>query len=295
MAGLSKYLSLCLAVILALCSLIMVESASGQTIPKPSVPEFTVKFVDYSYDVPPTYGIDQYTGENIAIQAGYHVDNRTFVVTIRNQGISTTVDSNNNVFGLLYNFRCKGTYGSTWNYYPFHSTYPGDPSSAIYSTNLYGQYTGGIPFSHIYPSSSYDLTTVSLSFADLQLQDAPADSPIDFQVQALNGNASIVHTGLLAGNYYTFTGQTSDWSPTQTLTISANNSSPTSSPTVTPAPTDSLPNMSPTSSPNPNSDLTLALTWIIVGILVISVISLLLYVRHLKRSKSKNYFWSLWL
>lgn len=33
------------------------------SISKPSVPEFTVKYVDNSYDVPPTYGIDQYTGE----------------------------------------------------------------------------------------------------------------------------------------------------------------------------------------------------------------------------------------
>lgn len=282
---------LCLVAILAVCSLIMVESASGQTIPKPSVPEFTVKFVDYSYDVPPTYGIDQYTGENITIQAGYHVDNRTFVVTIRNQGISTTVDSNNNVFGLLYNFRCKGTYGSTWNYYPFHSNYPGDPSSAIYSTNLYGQYTGGIPFSHIYPSSSSDLTTVSLSFAYLQLQDAPADSPIDFQVQALNGNASIVHTGLLAGNYYTFTGQTSDWSPTQTLTISANNPSPTSSSSVTPVPssTNSQSSTTPTIPPDTISDdSTIIIFSIVVVTLVISIISLLLYVRHLKRRLPKN-------
>jgi hypothetical protein len=57
---------------------------------------------------------------------------------------------------------------------------------------------------------------------------------------------------------------------------------------VTPAPTDSLPNNGPTSPPNTNSELTITLTWIIIGILVISIISLLLYVRHLKRSKSKN-------
>ncbi|MDD3791915.1 MAG: NosD domain-containing protein, partial [Candidatus Bathyarchaeota archaeon] len=58
---------------------------------------------------------------------------------------------------------------------------------------------------------------------------------------------------------------------------------PTPSPIVTPTPTDSLPNNGPTSPPNTNSDLTVTLTWVIIGILV-SVISLLLYVRYLKRS-----------
>jgi len=41
-ARLGKYLSLCLAVILAISTLIMVGYASGQTIPKPSVPEIPI-------------------------------------------------------------------------------------------------------------------------------------------------------------------------------------------------------------------------------------------------------------
>ncbi len=41
----------------------MVESAFAQLIPTPSIPEFTLKYIDYSYDVPPTYKIDEYTGE----------------------------------------------------------------------------------------------------------------------------------------------------------------------------------------------------------------------------------------
>jgi len=32
----------------------MVESAFAQLIPTPSIPEFTLKYIDYSYDVPPT-------------------------------------------------------------------------------------------------------------------------------------------------------------------------------------------------------------------------------------------------
>jgi hypothetical protein len=38
---------------------------------KPSVPEFTVKLVDNSYDVPPTQTTDPYTGTKTI--PGYHV------------------------------------------------------------------------------------------------------------------------------------------------------------------------------------------------------------------------------
>jgi hypothetical protein len=41
------------------------EPTKEASILKPSVPEFAVKYVGYSYDVPPTYGIDQYTGEPV--------------------------------------------------------------------------------------------------------------------------------------------------------------------------------------------------------------------------------------
>ena len=51
----------------------------------PSTPEFTVKYVDLSYYVPPTYGKDQYTGKTVMTQEGEHIDNRTVEFTIKNQ------------------------------------------------------------------------------------------------------------------------------------------------------------------------------------------------------------------
>jgi len=49
------------------------------------------------------------------------------------------------------------------------------------------------------------------------------------------------------------------------------------------------PTTSPATSPSvPEFPMTITLTWIIVGVLVVSVISLLLYVRHLKRSNYKS-------
>ncbi|MDT8782389.1 MAG: hypothetical protein IAX22_07085 [Candidatus Bathyarchaeota archaeon] len=74
----------------------------------------------------------------------------------------------------------------------------------------------------------------------------------------------------------------------KTVDFSIISPSPTLTPSLTVTPAPSLPNNGPTSPSNINSELTITLAWIIIGILVISVISLLLYVRHLKRSKSKN-------
>jgi hypothetical protein len=53
-------------------------------------------------------------------------------------------------------------------------------------------------------------------------------------------------------------------------------------------PPPTLPNINPTSSPNPNTDIAVTLVLIAIAVIVIFVISFLLYVRHLKRSTTKN-------
>lgn len=47
MERISKSFASLLVVTLAVSSLIMIESASAQSIPTPSVPEFTLEIVDY--------------------------------------------------------------------------------------------------------------------------------------------------------------------------------------------------------------------------------------------------------
>ena len=81
-----------LLALLALSNLVMVGSVFAQSIPTPSVPEFSLRFVDASYDVPTTYTIDDYTGQNIT-HPGYHVENRTIEVRIKNQPF-TSYESN---------------------------------------------------------------------------------------------------------------------------------------------------------------------------------------------------------
>ena len=103
---------------LAVSSLIMVETASAQSIPKPSVPEFTLTFVDHPYDVPPKYSTDPYTGKNVTTQDGYRAQNRSIEVIIINQPFTPYEDSNGNQIYLFYNVSIKGHYENNWRYFP---------------------------------------------------------------------------------------------------------------------------------------------------------------------------------
>ena len=126
MERISKSLALTLILII---SLTIVGTSSAQTIPKPSVPEFTIGIADHSYDIPPTYGIDQFTGQNITIQQGAHYQWKTINFTITNQPAPQD-------YGLYYNIRYKGQYTNNWTQLYYAETYISQQS---------GQYTI-IPF-----------------------------------------------------------------------------------------------------------------------------------------------------
>ena len=83
----SKTVVLMLLILLVLSGLVMVGSVFGQSTPIPSVPEFTVELVEHSSYVPPVYGIDQFTGENITMKEGAHYQWSTLNFTIRNQKV----------------------------------------------------------------------------------------------------------------------------------------------------------------------------------------------------------------
>ena len=102
-----------LILILAASSLIVVKPAHS-SITKPSVPEFTVKLVDSSYDVPTTYSIDPYTGENVT-HAGSHVERRSIEVKIKNQPFTPYYDESSGWnISFYYNIRIKGYYSEDW-------------------------------------------------------------------------------------------------------------------------------------------------------------------------------------
>ncbi len=112
--GKTQALLASLIIILVCLILPIIGSANAQTVTKPSVPEFTIKYVDYSLDIPPTYGIDQYTGETIVTQYGEHIDNRTVEITIKNQPFTPFNDSSGHTINRFFDVRYKGSYGEDW-------------------------------------------------------------------------------------------------------------------------------------------------------------------------------------
>jgi hypothetical protein len=191
------------------------------TVHATSVPEFTLKYVDYSYDVPPktTTTTDPYTNETITTTTpGYHVENKTIQATI-----------NNNISASYYNFRYKGHYTNKWNYYPFN------PDS-FRGYNLYSAYNAPT-----YVAASDSDYTVILIYLTYLPESIPEGGVVDVQMQALFGGyrqgevQSVFTPGGATYNFY-FEGTTSDWSNTQAITI-GESQTPTPSPLTTPTPT----------------------------------------------------------
>jgi|LSQX01.2.fsa_nt_gb hypothetical protein len=115
---------------LLLSSLLFLPQCSA--IPTPSAPDFTLKYAGNSYDVPPTYGIDPYTGKNVLTKAGYHIQNKSIKITIKNQPFTSYCNENNSLVGL-------------WDYIlvkrHFQDWYTGKPNADGYIYRSDSKYT----------------------------------------------------------------------------------------------------------------------------------------------------------
>jgi hypothetical protein len=231
-----KRSALLVIAVLAVSSLMMVESAFAQSIPTPSVPEFTLRYADHSYDTPATHSIDPYTGQEIT-HPGYHVENKTIEAVIKN-----------NVGASYYNFRIKGHYADKWMF--------GNPD--FYDA-----------FSVTNAASASDYSVITVVELSSLPQSVSKGGKIDVQVQGLFGTYRAVvygpKLGRTAYDFY-FNGTASDWSNTQTITISESQA-PTPSPITTPTPP-------PTSSPPPTpySGAQLTEQEIIIGVTIAVVV-----------------------
>jgi hypothetical protein len=233
--SMGKNATLFLIGVLVLSSLAMVGSVSAQSVTKPSVPEFTVRQVNNWYDVPTTYSTDPYTGDKITLP-GYRVDNKSIEITVKNQPFT----SDGSGVKLYYAVRYKGHYEEDWWNFFSLDRYP------VQSVSEY--------------------TVISLP---LDRFDFPVRAEVDFQVQALMGTVTLVEARLWGvPNYYEFEGQTSEWSSTQTLTITENQ---TPSPTVSPEPT-----ATPYSEPQSSEQTVILGVAITVAVLAVGL-GLLLY------------------
>jgi len=193
------------------------------SIPKPSVPEFTVKIVSYPYDVPPTTTttVDPYTGkETVTTQPGYRVENKSIELIIKNQPFTPHTDAEGHIINLYYNVRVKGHFEDCWR--------------ELYSIDeMMREERGAHKQGPVQSSSGY--TVISCS------ADYPDDGQVDFQVQALAGYYTEWWPALGGPGKWNFTGQLSEWSNTQTIRMSdgtvtvSTSPNPTESPTATPA------------------------------------------------------------
>jgi hypothetical protein len=244
-----------------LASTLQLDTAQASTdvtdIPKPAVPEFAIELIDSSYDIPPSSSVDPYTGQTVT-QTGRHVESKTIKLSIKNQPFTPFVVEEataNWTVGLQYVIRWKGHYGQDW-----HEIYYDDPMDGFtgFSANLESEYTV-ISFEGEYYSSE----GLKLIYQGMYTT-FPPGAQVDFQVKARIGYVSRYPVPFTSG--WTFTGEESSWSDTQTLTIGA-------SETTTPSPTNS-----PMPSPQPEStELTAILGATIIAIAFGAGLGLLTY------------------
>jgi hypothetical protein len=191
--------------ITTLCTLTL-KPADAQSLPTPAVPQFTLRFFDSSYDIPAVTSTDSFTGQQITTPSR-HIEQRTIEVKIKNTSVQSQVRDVNvtNQAGILYNIRWKPHYAleKEWLTLFGHEEYL---PQIIATETLH----------------NINMTVLNDGRLDVPAwsQYIPNDAQLDFQVQAMVGGPN---------NAWTFLGQKSDWSNTQTITIGVtpNSASPT--------------------------------------------------------------------
>jgi hypothetical protein len=178
-------------IFLLLTSLFVVSTTSTvvQAIDTPSIPQFTVKLVDNSYDVAPTTSTHPYTGETTTIP-GYHQTRFEIVVTIKNQPFKPSTNEKEEKYALFYAFQYKGHFEETWS--------AGGPKT--FQSNSGYTTIGPVP------SGVWD-----------------AGYQLDFRVRAVIGGGGVgfdyVYYEDGKGPYFYREVVSSDWSGVQTVTI----------------------------------------------------------------------------
>jgi hypothetical protein len=246
----SRGLVLLLITVLVLSSLVIVGCVFAQSIHKPSVPEFTVRFVNASYIVTTT---NSYTG----VDETELVSNNSIEIKIANQPFGYSD------YQLYYNVRVKPHFGDGWTeVYPVRNRTSSHVSGSIFSyaeyINEHSILQSELSYTNIafpvVPASYYSELDYDVEAHFKILSAIPGDSQLDFQVEALVGHDSqvwVIEHPLYPeiGGYFEKAvayDETSGWSNTQTVTIGVSQTS-SPEPTTTTSPTP-LPSKEPQST-----------------------------------------------
>ena len=220
-------------------------------VPKPSVPQFSVKFIDNSYNVPPTQTIEPYTGKTTT-QPSHTVKEGRTDVTITNLPSTPHKTSEGYECNLYYRVQYKGHYEKEW--FPF----------SYMNYGIAGDY-----YAYFVKSSEDKYTVVSLSFNDFNTP--PSGAQLDLRIQALYAyhdpstinHMNLVHEALLVE------ATSGDWSKIQTITINYGAVTPMPSQTIITLPENSI-TTPPTDAPPPLTLLSLLTsTSFLLGVIVL--------------------------
>ena len=165
----------------------------------PVVPEFTLKLIDKPWIISPIQTTDPYTGTPIT-KPGYQVEHKVIEITIKNQ----------NCPDVMYSIRVKGHFEQEWRI-----------------THGYNGAVRWFVFQSDGKNAVAELNTMWNQYETIY----PDGAQIDVQVMALQGSYERRLVDGWVGEV--FEGVTSDWSKTQTITVTYGSSSSSSSQTVT--------------------------------------------------------------
>jgi hypothetical protein len=213
----NKFLALTFSFLVLSCLVMFSTSFSNvYAVDKPDVPQFSVKIIDNSYNIPPstTTTVDPYTGkETTYTNSGNQVTDRSIEFTIKNQPFTPYKDANNYRHVLRYRIQFKGHYEEDWKDL-LNSNWRIIPSDTEYTV----------------------VTSTSDSIYAININSLAVGSQLDFRVQAVDGYLkplSTDHGGPLGEAF--IDDLTSSWSNINTVTIPGKSSS--SSPSQTNPPT----------------------------------------------------------
>jgi hypothetical protein len=203
MERINTKITLLIVVIFATSMLSIAGSLATQSTPKPFIPQFSIKVVDYSYDVPTTYSTDSYTGKQIT-NPGYHVEDIRIEGKIKNQPfIPYTMPNPNSTsnydatlkIDFYYNIRYKGHFGSESEWMNLVGTRDAD-----------------------FLIQNYGFEYTNFTIAGYNARMFEEGAVIDLQVKAYIGFETWGFVGTFP--YRILNGEESGWSNTLTITIS---------------------------------------------------------------------------
>ena len=218
--------------------------------PKPSVPEFTLRYIDNSYITTPTTTgtTDPYTGQVTTSTApGKYVENKSVQVIITNPPFTSYKDENGIDINLYYQVFFKGHFEDVWSSV---SQYPG-------RYNLY--------------NSDSALTVIPVPVYNIS-----EGGQVDVKVMALTGKFVTVYDPPVAAfpntsSHEEFIGEASEWSAIQTITIPDGASKTTDTP-ATPN-TSGLPQESTVTPLQPDVGSPVLFSFDLVSVVIVALLA----------------------